>query len=79
MFEHGRQLKELFEREGFPVLDPTEYIDENYAYQPPERFYVSARDRHPSKFANGIFAEFLFEQITADPSYGVSKSGSRSP
>lgn len=77
IFKHGRALKELFVREGFPVLDATEYIDEHYTYRTLDMFYVSERDRHPSKLANDLFAEFLFEQITADPSYGVVKSGSR--
>ena len=69
-----RPLLEHFPTNGLSVLDPTEYLEQHISdsvWNRP-RFFVSERDRHPSRQANDLFAEFLFERISTEPKWGFS-------
>ena len=58
---------------GLRVLDLSDFMKRRGIVPDRNRLTVSARDGHPSHYANQLATEMLFEEITAHPRYGFAQ------
>lgn len=68
--EVNKTIRE-YERVGLTVFPTRESSVDNIKID--TRMYVSRRETHPSAYANKMFAEILFEEITNNPKWGFVK------
>ncbi len=61
----GKRIMDVSEAKNMPKYSASKYWNNQVKY-----FHVSKADGHPSVFAHSMFADILYDEITADKEYG---------
>lgn len=68
--EHLRRMIEIMQENSLFILTVSQYFENMSDEEMSKKYYISEREGHPSAFANHIFAEALFQEITQDQRWG---------
>ncbi|HKZ34417.1 MAG TPA: SGNH/GDSL hydrolase family protein [Patescibacteria group bacterium] len=65
--QHFSRMEEIMQRNELFILTVSQYFEQMSGQELHEKYYISDGEGHPSAFANEIFAQALFQEITRNP------------
>lgn len=73
--EHLKRMIEIMQENSLFILTVSQYFENMSDEEMSKKYYVSEREGHPSAYANTIFAEALYQEITQDPRWEFGDGG----